>query len=62
MKEKMNIWFKNNWFKILIIILIVIFCIIYFLNNRYYFMHLDGNTIFKCNKFTGDCRLERIKF
>jgi len=55
-------WLKENWFKIFILIIFVIFGITYFLNNRYYFMHLDGNTIFKCDKFNGNCILERITF
>jgi hypothetical protein len=54
----MKNFIKQNWFKILIIILIGFFVLL----NRYYFMHLNAATIFKCDKLTGSCILEEIKF
>ncbi|MBI4836806.1 MAG: hypothetical protein HY813_00145 [Candidatus Portnoybacteria bacterium] len=41
----MENFFKENWFKLIIILVILILSIFYLFLDRFYFMHLDGNTI-----------------
>lgn len=53
MKEKIIKFIKENWFKISLIILGIIFILF----NRYYFMHIDGSSYIKCDKFIGKCIL-----
>ncbi len=50
------IWFKHNWFRLMIIGLLILAGIAYFFSNRYSFSSVESRPK-RCNKWTGNCQV-----